>query len=972
MDDDASTSPPRDTDNRSGQGARLLQVTMAGVDPEEKELIGGDGSIEAAVTAASASAAFPSSSEDFVLQSPIPETEVTDDRKFEMRIDQDRQKLDEIDRKRVDFDLRSGGIQSKASVSSVARTTEGSGSSILPPPSVDMEALKMQTESLGQELTRLLGDSEEQKKNPLYKTIGEVLTSADSNFYANSFGFRTKLLRAEHFDVEKAAKRTADYLTLLWESFGKEILGRPIQLSDLTTAERQLQRKGYQQLFRFRDQSKPKQSNRSSGSSTNNSQDQSQEQYQQQNRINTEAGRRIAGSFDLCRCTNTSEPAIENEISKLRVLMYLMQVASDDEETQKQGIVFIFMLALRGVLGESESLTESSSSGEIASTRIISSSSSSSKSLGTSESTPAPSGKSSSSTSTLQRIDSDNIFANDSASESDQHHEEQQDKSLHFSPHEKSHRHKHTMTRVRKLSKVFRCGPVRIAAIHICSPNRPELYNIRMDLLEALHPLERARTRFHNGTSMECSLSLNKMGIPTDRLPLKYDGTIKTEDHLQWIAIQEAKESALKQNRSFKIVECPMNMDILSGRGQLVRSHPGNVSFRKDFIRARSTRYDMAGNREQKNAIANEILEDISNLRRRFLKQHQGAGYWTELDPKTAKEKVMMAFREFRKSQRSQQQQLQKKHRLQQQNHPPAHPAHASRASLALSQAPSQSEARRPSLSMSMPKKDHFSHHSHHRGSSPAPLQQPTQDREQLQTVQEHHPMDSRISQQQQEHDFHYQPYSAVINGSAAPATVDDGGMTRSASGSMLYHSQDQIAAFPHQQITPTLSYYPPPHPNILPHLHHPYGYPSHPIPSHLSATHPHHFPPPHLPHPLHLPHPQETPPAPTASDRNEDNTPPTDNTTGERNRLEAATAMGYMSGSAVPPPPIAYHQHHHISHLSAISMELEPHHASLQQHQSHQQHQSQPQSHTGIGGIPRGHSDDAGDHRSYKRFRTL
>ena len=100
----------------------------------------------------------------------------------------------------------------------------------------------------------------------------------------------------------------------------------------------------------------------------------------------------------------------------------------------------------------------------------------------------------------------------------------------------------------------------------------------------------------------------------------------------------------------------PMNMDILSGGGQLGRSHPGNVSFRTDFIRARSSQYDAAANREQKNSIAVEILQDIANLKRRFLKQHPGAGYWTELDTKTAKEKVMMAFREYRKSQRNQQQ----------------------------------------------------------------------------------------------------------------------------------------------------------------------------------------------------------------------------------------------------------------------------------------------------------------------------
>ena len=100
----------------------------------------------------------------------------------------------------------------------------------------------------------------------------------------------------------------------------------------------------------------------------------------------------------------------------------------------------------------------------------------------------------------------------------------------------------------------------------------------------------------------------------------------------------------------------PMNMDILSGGGQLGRSHPGNVSFRTDFIRARSSQYDAAANREQKNSIAVEILQDIANLKRRFLKQHPGAEYWTELDTKTAKEKVMMAFREYRKSQRNQQQ----------------------------------------------------------------------------------------------------------------------------------------------------------------------------------------------------------------------------------------------------------------------------------------------------------------------------
>lgn len=314
-----------------------------------------------------------------------------------------------------------------------------------------------------------------------------------------------------------------------------------------------------------------------------------------------------------------------------------MQVASDDEETQTQGIVFIFMLALRAAASALQAALPAPPT--------------------TSSSTTLPEASqtvSTNSNASLPRSESDNIFGHDSNSESDHHSDDHILAQMQFSPHENTHKHNHTISRVKVLSKIFRCGPLRVSAIHVCSPDRTELKQIKLDFLKTLSRHERVRTRFHNGTSMECSLSLNSAGIPTDRLPLKYDGTIKTEDHLQWIAIQEAKESSARNQRAFDIVECPMNMDILSGRGQLVRSHPGNVSFRKDFIRARSVRYDMASNREEKNAIADEILEDIATLKRKFLKQHQGAGYWTELDKKTAKEKVMMAFREFRKSQRNQ------------------------------------------------------------------------------------------------------------------------------------------------------------------------------------------------------------------------------------------------------------------------------------------------------------------------------
>ena len=311
-------------------------------------------------------------------------TETNNDRNLELKIERGCQQLSDVDRQQLDFDMRSNQYSSTNASSSVDSTTGTSAATTsasastgavgdahapLPPlpPVVDAADLAAKTKALGRELTRLLEDPLEQLANPLYKPIAQALRNSgtvgvdgngtgngngnvDSNdannnnsdssdsgndlFYANSVNFRTKLLRAEHYNVDRAAKRTAGYLTLLWESFGKELLGRPILLSDLSPSERQLQRKGYQQIFRFRDQPMQQQQQNqqqtggsgSSGTGGNDSPggNRLQQQYQQQHGIDTEAGRRIAGSFDLCRCTSTSEPSIDNETSKVRIRIVLI------------------------------------------------------------------------------------------------------------------------------------------------------------------------------------------------------------------------------------------------------------------------------------------------------------------------------------------------------------------------------------------------------------------------------------------------------------------------------------------------------------------------------------------------------------------------------------------------------------------------------------------------------------------------
>lgn len=334
-------------------GPRLLQVTLAPLEREgAEEEIGGaaavgnnkaDG-VEAAAAvvtaqpqqeqpqqeqppqfpstaAAVATGADGTTEDEYVLQSP---SAANDDKSLELQIARDLQELTEQQRHQVYLDMRGEIFKAEPRTS-----TTTNAESLIPPTTIDRPidapVTEEELESLNTELYRLLKDPAEQQKNPLYEKLFETLSSSGSNYYANSTGFRTKLFRAEHRDVQKAAKRTADYLTLLWESFGPDLLSRPIKLSDLSPTERQLQRKGYQQLFKFRDQSKVRNSNGpdpkppqpSEPEAPSEKSSQPQQSQKPLSDLDTGAGRRIAGSFDLCRCISTTEPAIDDETAKV-------------------------------------------------------------------------------------------------------------------------------------------------------------------------------------------------------------------------------------------------------------------------------------------------------------------------------------------------------------------------------------------------------------------------------------------------------------------------------------------------------------------------------------------------------------------------------------------------------------------------------------------------------------------------------
>ena len=71
--------------------------------------------------------------------------------------------------------------------------------------------------------------------------------------YADSDDFRLRFLRSCLFDVRRAVRRFANYLNFIQDFWGDSYLARPIQLSDLTTSEMKILKKGWIQLLPFRD-----------------------------------------------------------------------------------------------------------------------------------------------------------------------------------------------------------------------------------------------------------------------------------------------------------------------------------------------------------------------------------------------------------------------------------------------------------------------------------------------------------------------------------------------------------------------------------------------------------------------------------------------------------------------------------------------------------------------------------------------
>ena len=131
-------------------------------------------------------------------------------------------------------------------------------------------------------------------------------------------------------------------------------------------------------------------------------------------------------------------------------------------------------------------------------------------------------------------------------------------------------------------------------------------------------------------------------GIPSESMPVTYEGVLKTYNHVKWIERRRAKDGVLKATGEFHGVDMPGWEDVLFGRGRNFSDHPGSVKLR-NIVNHYLEDYQR-GNKATKEAIGLRIRNTIRDDGGRFLKRNDD-GFWVEVPEEAILSKIGMSFR---------------------------------------------------------------------------------------------------------------------------------------------------------------------------------------------------------------------------------------------------------------------------------------------------------------------------------------
>jgi len=182
--------------------------------------------------------------------------------------------------------------------------------------------------------------------------------------------------------------------------------------------------------------------------------------------------------------------------------------------------------------------------------------------------------------------------------------------------------------------------PLRFTAVHYCYDDE----TLRGIFYVAMYVFEKAariRSRFHLGTDMEVIYTLMTFGIPSQSLPVSFNGSLRLGAHREYICKMK-KVDELDDDIDRIIV--PGKYDVLLGRGKPLQKYSGNLNYHY-VIEGYHDRYEEAA-KGVKAELAMEIVTKINIRGGRFLKQDEAG--WTVISNEAAKSKVSHTFRNHR------------------------------------------------------------------------------------------------------------------------------------------------------------------------------------------------------------------------------------------------------------------------------------------------------------------------------------
>lgn len=151
--------------------------------------------------------------------------------------------------------------------------------------------------------------------------------------------------------------------------------------------------------------------------------------------------------------------------------------------------------------------------------------------------------------------------------------------------------------------------------------------------------------KLHFGSEVELKYKLTGYGVTAELLPMSSTGTIKFDNHRDWLNVIRTKSTLAEKYRD-DVVDCPRCNDVVYRKGPASKHNIGNNYYR-EMIEDYSLEH-FTGDRNKKYDLTMTVIKKIKERGGRFL---EWKNMWVVYrDPEMVRKKVASAFKQYNRS----------------------------------------------------------------------------------------------------------------------------------------------------------------------------------------------------------------------------------------------------------------------------------------------------------------------------------